>query len=127
MLRWGAGFWVAACLATAGIPGGAEARETATPAAVVSLRQLPAAARDVHRAIRNGGPFASAKDGVIFANRERLLPGKPRGFYREYTVATPGVGGRGARRIVCGGMRPKAPDACYYTGDHYASFRRIAP
>ena len=61
----------------------------------------------------------------MFGNRERLLPGKARGFYREYTVKTPGARTRGARRIICGGTPPTAPEVCYYTGDHYASFKRI--
>jgi ribonuclease T1 len=61
---------------------------------------------------------------VVFNNREKLLPAKPRGHYHEYTVPTPGVKGRGARRIVCGGAKT-APDACWYTDDHYRSFRRI--
>jgi ribonuclease T1 len=91
------------------------------------MSELPSAAQDVDRAIRRGGPFPSTKDGVVFGNRERLLPGQPRGFYREYTVPTPGARDRGARRIVCGGLRPTTPEACYYTGDHYASFRRITP
>ena len=61
----------------------------------------------------------------VFANRERALPAEPRGFYREYTVPTPHARDRGARRIVCGGREPTSPRACYYTGDHYATFRRI--
>jgi ribonuclease T1 len=61
----------------------------------------------------------------VFGNRERQLPAQARGFYREYTVKTPGASNRGARRIVCGGKMPTAPEACYYTADHYASFRRI--
>ncbi len=65
------------------------------------------------------------KDGTVFGNRERLLPAKHRGYYREYTVARNGARNRGAKRIVCGGVRPAAPDGCYYTSDHYASFRRI--
>lgn len=77
--------------------------------------------------IQQGGPFQHDKDGTVFGNRERLLPPHPRGYYREYTVRTPGVGHRGARRIVCGGQQARAPDACYYTEDHYASFRRILP
>jgi ribonuclease T1 len=64
-------------------------------------------------------------DGTVFGNRERLLPDQTRGYYREYTVPTPGLNHRGARRIVCGGSQPRAPRACYYTADHYASFKRI--
>ncbi len=78
------------------------------------------------RLIYAGGPFKYDKDGVVFGNRERILPAKNRGFYREYTVKTSGERTRGARRIVCGGLQPSAPDACYYTDDHYASFRKIA-
>ncbi len=61
---------------------------------------------------------------MVFGNRERILPVKGRGHYREYTVRTPGTKNRGARRIVCGGA-PTAPEACYYTDDHYRSFKRI--
>jgi ribonuclease T1 len=69
--------------------------------------------------------FRYEKDGSVFGNRERLLPGEKRGYYREYTVPTPGLDHRGARRIVCGGFQPRAPEACYYTEDHYSSFRLI--
>ena len=93
----------------------------------VSLQSLPPEARDTHRLIFAGGPFPYEKDGTVFGNRERQLPGKPRGFYREYTVPTPGARNRGARRIVCGGEPPKQPEACFYTADHYASFSRIVP
>ena len=93
----------------------------------VSLQALPPEARDTHRLILSGGPFPHDKDGTVFGNRERLLPGKPRGFYREYTVETPKAKNRGARRIVCGGEPPVRPEVCYYTADHYASFARIAP
>jgi ribonuclease T1 len=91
----------------------------------VQLSQLPAEAQQTAKLIRSGGPFPYAKDGVVFGNRERLLPSKRRGYYREYTVKTPGARNRGARRIVCGGEPPTEPDACYYTADHYASFARI--
>ena len=93
--------------------------------ASISALALPAEARATQQAIRVGGPFAAAKDGSVFGNRERHLALKPRGYYREYTVATPGVRSRGASRIVCGGTRPTEPEACFYTDDHYASFRRI--
>jgi ribonuclease T1 len=93
---------------------------------VVALGALPRQAQNTYRLIHEGGPFPYEKDGTVFFNRERLLPARPRGHYREYTVKTPGVGHRGARRIVCGGRKPPAPpEACYYTDDHYASFRRI--
>ncbi len=90
------------------------------------MAALPAEAQQTHRLILNGGPFPYRKDGAVFANRERQLPGRIRGHYREYTVPTPGATDRGARRIVCGGEPPTRPEACYYTADHYASFRRIA-
>jgi len=91
----------------------------------VALAELPAEARKTEQLIRSGGPFPYAKDGVVFGNRERILPREKRGYYREYTVKTPGSRDRGARRIVCGGDKPTAPEACYYTADHYASFKRI--
>ena len=93
----------------------------------VALAQLPPEARTTERLIRAGGPFPYPdKDGSVFGNRERKLVARPRGYYREYTVKTPGVRGRGARRIICGGRQPTRPDACFYTDDHYASFSRIA-
>lgn len=70
--------------------------------------------------IERGGPFPHSQDGTTFHNRERLLPQQPRGYYREYTVETPGLSHRGARRIVTGG---DPPVIFYYTDDHYASFR----
>ena len=93
----------------------------------VRLVNLPKEAQTTERLIRTGGPFPHDKDGVVFGNRERILPKSPRGFYREYTVITPGSRNRGARRIVCGGAVAVNPEACYYSDDHYASFRRIAP
>ena len=92
----------------------------------ITLAQLPVQGQDMMKKIETGGPFKYDKDGTVFGNRERLLPGKNRGFYREYTVKTPGESTRGARRIVCGGAQAVAPEACYYTDDHYASFRKIA-
>lgn len=93
--------------------------------AAVSVSALPTQGQQVMGQISQGGPFRYEKDGTVFFNREGLLPRQKRGYYREYTVPTPGMNHRGARRIVCGGERPKTPDACYYTEDHYASFRRI--
>ena len=93
----------------------------------VALLALPAEAQKTQGLIRAGGPFPYGKDGVVFGNREQLLPRRERSFYREYTVPTSGSKDRGARRIVCGGQRPTLPEACYYTADHYASFKLIAP
>jgi ribonuclease T1 len=92
----------------------------------IAVAELPRQGAQVYGLIHQGGPFAYEKDGVVFGNRERLLPAEKRGYYREYTVATPGARNRGVRRIVCGGQA-KAPDICYYTADHYASFRKIVP
>jgi ribonuclease T1 len=103
-----------------------QAKQPDNGLASVQLAALPAEAQATERLVRAGGPFPYAKDGSVFGNRERLLPRKPRGHYREYTVGTPGSRNRGARRIVCG-EPPTRPEACYYTDDHYASFRRIAP
>jgi ribonuclease T1 len=92
--------------------------------AAVHVTELPRPGRETYELIRLGGPFPYDKDGTVFGNRERLLPIERRGYYREYTVKTPGSRDRGARRIVCGGP-PRSPHACYYTADHYASFRQI--
>lgn len=121
----------------------------------ISAAELPREASETLQLIKQGGPFAHARDGSVFGNRERLLPPREQGYYREYTVKTPGARDRGARRIVAGGCtRATAPTAprrnndaddggarrnapaqrfvapCaggeyYYTTDHYASFRRI--
>ena len=92
----------------------------------ISQQALPAPGVETYRSIQRGGPFPFEKDGVVFGNRERILPMQKRGYYREYTVKTPGSRNRGAQRIVCGGPAT-TPDACYYTADHYASFRMIVP
>jgi len=120
---------VTTALLLSGLAGGAQAKEaapTAAPAlAEIALSELPVQAQETHRLVLAGGPFPYDKDGVVFGNRERLLPAKDRGFYREYTVKTPGARNRGARRLVCGGKPPTSPEVCYYTGDHYASFQRV--
>lgn len=85
---------------------------------------LPPQAADVLRRIAAGGPFQHRQDGSVFQNRERRLPRQPRGYYREYTVDTPGESDRGARRIVTGG---DPPSEYYYTDDHYRSFTRFEP
>lgn len=87
---------------------------------VITLDELPPEALDTLALIERGGPFPFRQDGTTFQNRERLLPLKPAGYYREYTVITPGASMRGARRIVAG-----AGGELYYTDDHYANFRRI--
>ena len=128
--KWGDAVLVASGLA-AGMSMGAPAalaKGSGNPAVApsVALGTLPPEAQSTHKLVLSGGPFPYAnKDGSVFGNRERLLPAKPRGFYREYTVKTPGSRDRGARRIVCGGKPPTEPEACFYTADHYASFRLI--
>jgi ribonuclease T1 len=102
-----------------------QARGPITASDPVALAELPPEAQQTEKLIRAGGPFPYSKDGVTFGNRERLLPRRDRGYYREYTVPTPGSRSRGARRIVCGGTPPVKPEVCYYTEDHYANFRRI--
>ena len=125
--RWGvvaAWIWLGCSFS---FPAVARERSPTESVDAVALADLPVEARDTHRLILQGGPFPyPRKDGSVFGNRERLLPRHPRGYYLDYTVPTPGSRGRGARRIVCGGNLPKAPEVCYYTRDHYASFRRIA-
>ena len=91
----------------------------------ISVRELPKQGQDTIALIDAGGPFASNRDGIPFGNRERILPKEKRGYYREYTVRTPGVKNRGARRIVCGGYQ-RGADPCYYSDDHYQSFKCIA-
>lgn len=93
----------------------------------ISQGELPAEGREALRLIASGGPFPYRRDGIVFNNFEQRLPSRERGYYREYTVATPGIRHRGARRIVCGGQPATHPDACWYSADHYQSFRRINP
>ena len=86
----------------------------------IRLQDLPADARHTIELVRKGGPFPYQRDGATFQNRERLLPEQARGWYREYTVKTPGARDRGARRIIAG-----RDGTLYYTDDHYRSFKRI--
>lgn len=98
-------------------------RPTATPddgLPTIAFDKLPRQAQETIRLIDQGGPFPYRQDGTVFQNRERLLPAKPSGYYREYTVVTPGESDRGARRIIAG-----AGGELYYTADHYASFKRV--
>ena len=129
MRRGVLGFWACHFLLLGALIGGAS---QATPVqqpdslGTITLSGLPEQGRETYRRIHEGGPWPYEKDGVIFNNREHLLPIRKRGYYREYTVKTPRVRTRGIRRIVCGGLAT-APDVCYYTADHYASYRRIVP
>lgn len=101
----------------------APSRTSANPSSLPEIREsdLPAEGRKVLALIRSGGPFAYSQDDQAFGNFERVLPQRNRGYYREYTVPTPGESDRGARRIVAGGSGEK-----YYTADHYETFKYIA-
>jgi ribonuclease T1 len=120
-------FALAFALALAALPAGAQ-REGAPPARSahddalgdIDVAHLPPEARETVHLIRKGGPFPYARDGVAFRNRENQLPRERRGYYREFTVKTPGERTRGARRIIAG-----KGGELYYTEDHYAHFRRI--
>ena len=106
------------------------AREPSGRIGTVELGRLPPEAAQTLRLIQRGGPFPYRKDGTVFQNRERRLPQQPGGYYREYTVPTPGSPDRGARRIVAGEGATgdvRTSGEYYYTGDHYRSFRRIQP
>jgi ribonuclease T1 len=111
-------------LLTGGSAGAVAAAPTApatTAVGSVCYSALPPEAHDTLRLIARGGPYPYPQDGGTFYNREGLLPSQPTGYYREYTVKTPGVDHRGARRIVTGDSYRED----YYTADHYASFRLI--
>ena len=90
----------------------------------IARTQLPREAVGTLNLIAAGGPYPYAKDGAVFGNFERLLPLHARGYYHEYTVPTPHARNRGAHRIVCGGP-PRRTDNCFYSNDHYNSFKRI--
>jgi len=118
--------WLVVFLAVFCLPEGAQADDRMTVQGshaglpTIVIYELPKEARDTLSTIKQGGPFAYERDGVVFGNFERRLPKQPRGYYHEYTVKTPGTHGRGARRIISG-----AHDEYYYTADHYNSFKRI--
>ncbi len=105
---------------------GAEARDFLDwgnrESSTIAESRLPPEARETLALIRQGGPYPYRRDGITFQNRENQLPEARRGYYREYTVPTPGSRDRGARRIVTGG---NPPSVFYYSNDHYRSFRRI--
>jgi ribonuclease T1 len=138
--RFGPGQWcqtaaAALLILSAGLlglsPSAAQAKGPPNEPAVtrqvntIGVSQLPPQGQGMLALIYQGGPFRYDKDGMVFGNREKTLPRQNRGYYREYTVKTPSERTRGARRIICGGLKPAAPDVCYYTDDHYASFRKI--
>ena len=116
-------------LGGAGFARALDATHASASFALVVVAELPKEARETLALIRKGGPYPYAKDGSIFSNRERILPKEPRGFYHEFTVKTPHAHDRGARRVICGGalvkQQPQVLDTCYYTDDHYASFKKI--
>jgi len=94
------------------------------PLEAVAVRDLPVEARQTLFLIKQGGPFPYPRDGVVFGNYEGVLPKEKRGYYHEYTVKTPGVRHRGARRIIAGGTLQEGQEY-FYTDDHYVSFKRI--
>lgn len=107
---------------------GAAAREAPGVIGDIAAAELPREARATLALIKRGGPFPYRKDGTVFHNREKRLPLKPRGYYTEYTVPTPGRRDRGARRIVAGRGAtgdPATSGEYWYTDDHYETFRRI--
>ncbi len=107
--------------ATAPVVTSTEKTDPASGLAWVDESALPSQARDTLRLIRAGGPYPYPRnDDKTFRNNEGLLPRHPNGYYREYTVTTPGSSDRGARRIIAG-----APDEKFWTDDHYDSFSRI--
>ncbi|QXJ24462.1 ribonuclease [Actinomadura graeca] len=127
--------FVIAPLLAAGLLGPASAPASAAPAAVsvtgvhaqaippICETRLPEQAGDTIALIDKGGPYPYPQDGSVFQNREGHLPAKPRGFYHEYTVKTPGSPDRGARRIITSG--DEGHDGMYWTSDHYRTFYDI--
>ncbi|HJW02205.1 MAG TPA: ribonuclease domain-containing protein [Azospira sp.] len=109
-------------LGLSSLPAAARLPAVQQDEASVSVAELPQEARTTLGLIRRGGPFRYPRDGVVFGNYEKRLPREQRGYYREYTVPTPGEASRGARRIIAGAQ---PPEVFYYTADHYRTFRRI--
>jgi ribonuclease T1 len=105
-------------------PGGVDTpASVSTPTSglpVVAVADLPPPARSTLALIDEGGPYPYAKDGAVFGNIEGRLPSRPRGYYREFTVETPGSRDRGPRRLVTG-----SEGDVYWTDDHYATFRQV--
>lgn len=118
---WLALLWLNLIATLAAAPAWAfTSADSTRPVAEIHVSELPPEGRTTLALIKRGGPFAHARDGIVFHNREGRLPARPHGYYREYTVPTPGLPHRGARRIVAG------RDGDYwYTDDHYRTFKRI--
>ncbi len=110
--------------AVARTPAPYDAGASGVSSGTVSVGELPREAVNTLSLVAEGGPYPFEKDGIVFGNFEQQLPKHRRGYYHEYTVPTPRAHNRGARRIVCGGPLRRT-DNCYYTDDHYASFKRI--
>lgn len=113
LLLWGLNTWAT----SEGDPSTDSASSRSTESGPVTFADLPPEAADTYALVRSDGPFPYDRDGTVFSNFEGLLPERPRGQYREYTVPTPGQSTRGARRLVV-----DADGAVWYTADHYASF-----
>ncbi len=102
------------------VSAGAFAKGTPDGLPTIAAVQLPVEGQKTLALIKQGGPFPYKRDGIAFSNREKILPKQKRGYYKEYTVKTPGARTRGAIRIVAG-----AEGELYYSDDHYASFKRV--
>jgi ribonuclease T1 len=116
------------CFALLALSFAACTREVPGEIPEVTAAELPKEARDTLELIKRGGPFPYQRDGAAFGNFEQRLPARSRGYYREYTVPTPGARDRGARRIVAGAGSAgdvRTSGEYYYTADHYNTFRRI--
>lgn len=120
LTRCGAAAMIVALAVVLALVGAAARAADAPPLPPVAAAELPPEAQRTIRAVRGGGPFRYERDGVVFGNFERRLPRRDRGYYREYTVETPGLKHRGARRIVAG-----RKGELYYTDDHYRTFRKV--
>lgn len=105
--------------------GSSSGGEASTTTGVAACGNVPAQVQDTVRAIQNAGPFVRRKDGSTYQNRNRALPVKASGFYREYTVKTPGSSTAGVRRVVTGGNPKRHPQWYFYTGDHYDTFCQL--
>jgi len=125
-VSWRASVAVALLIIVVGIESAAGKSPPEAAAPDIAQAALPKEAQRTLSLIAQGGPFPYERDGIVFGNREKRLPAHARGYYHEYTVPTPGAHTRGARRIICGGDVQSVAE-CYYSNDHYQTFRRIRP